>query len=97
MFFSGRELFLSDSSLFVDDVDAEAYEKYQREESKVAAQKVNPPFFPPPQPYRMLKDGKVWIFVVSEVLHYCFVLGNLYFTVSFFGSNILWLTESNNV
>ncbi|XP_050242818.1 zinc finger CCCH domain-containing protein 11-like [Quercus robur] len=37
---SGRELFLSDSSLFVDD--AEAYEKYQREpESDVAEQKVN--------------------------------------------------------
>ncbi|KAF8402783.1 hypothetical protein HHK36_010874 [Tetracentron sinense] len=36
---SGRELFLSDSSLFVDD--AEAYEKYQREEeSNVAEQKV---------------------------------------------------------
>ena len=28
--FSGRELFLSDASLFVDD--AEAYEKYNREE-----------------------------------------------------------------
>ncbi|GMY14675.1 zinc finger CCCH domain-containing protein 11-like isoform X2 [Fagus crenata] len=37
---SGRELFLSDSSLFVDD--AEAYDKYQREpESDVAEQKVN--------------------------------------------------------
>ncbi|XP_062165746.1 LOW QUALITY PROTEIN: zinc finger CCCH domain-containing protein 11-like [Alnus glutinosa] len=37
---SGRELFLSDSSLFVDD--AEAYEKYQRESgSDVAEQKVN--------------------------------------------------------
>ncbi|KAK9291063.1 hypothetical protein L1049_009248 [Liquidambar formosana] len=36
----GRELFLSDSTLFVDD--AEAYEKYQRgEESDVAEQKVN--------------------------------------------------------
>ena len=36
---SGRELFLSDSSLFVDD--AEAYDKYQREpESDVAEQKV---------------------------------------------------------
>lgn len=36
---SGRELFLSDSSLFVDD--AEAYEKYQRvSESDVAEQKV---------------------------------------------------------
>jgi hypothetical protein len=37
--FSGRELFLSDSSLFVDD--AEAYEKYQRESgSDVTEQKV---------------------------------------------------------
>lgn len=34
---SGRELFLSDASLFVDD--AEAYEKYQREESEVTEQK----------------------------------------------------------
>ncbi|XP_039000215.1 zinc finger CCCH domain-containing protein 21-like [Hibiscus syriacus] len=31
---SGRELFLSDASLFVDD--AEAYEKYQREEESDA-------------------------------------------------------------
>lgn len=30
---SGRELFLSDASLFVDDEDAEAYERYQREDS----------------------------------------------------------------
>ena len=38
-FFSGRELFLSDSSLFVDD--AEAYEKYQREaEPDATEQKV---------------------------------------------------------
>ncbi|KAF3433827.1 hypothetical protein FNV43_RR24930 [Rhamnella rubrinervis] len=38
---SGRELFLSDSSWFVDDIDAEAYEKYRKEEeSKVAEQKV---------------------------------------------------------
>lgn len=29
-FYSGRELFLSDASVFVDD--AEAYEKYHREE-----------------------------------------------------------------
>lgn len=36
---SGRELFLSDSSLFVDDV--EAHEKYQRDqEPPVAEQKV---------------------------------------------------------
>lgn len=36
---SGRELFLSDSSLFVDDV--EAHEKYQRDqEPAVAEQKV---------------------------------------------------------
>ncbi|GMP68785.1 hypothetical protein CsSME_00028280 [Camellia sinensis var. sinensis] len=35
---SGRELFLSDSSLFVDD--AEAYEKYQREEEPDTEQKV---------------------------------------------------------
>ncbi|KAK2633845.1 hypothetical protein Ddye_028637 [Dipteronia dyeriana] len=35
---SGRELFLSDASLFVDD--AEAYEKYQREEPESAEQKV---------------------------------------------------------
>lgn len=34
---SGRELFLSDSSLFVDDV--EAYEKYQREEEFDSAEK----------------------------------------------------------
>ncbi|KAJ4979830.1 hypothetical protein NE237_010610 [Protea cynaroides] len=33
---SGRELFLSDSSLFVDD--AEAYEKYQREEESDASE-----------------------------------------------------------
>ncbi|KAK7817963.1 zinc finger ccch domain-containing protein 21 [Quercus suber] len=33
---SGRELFLADASLFVDD--AEAYEKYQREEQLVAAE-----------------------------------------------------------
>lgn len=39
--FSGRELFLSDASLFVDD--AEAYEKYQREEEPVDAKdNVNP-------------------------------------------------------
>ncbi|XP_073044417.1 zinc finger CCCH domain-containing protein 21-like isoform X2 [Primulina eburnea] len=36
---SGRELFLSDSSLFVDD--AEAYDKYQREEEPDPEQKVN--------------------------------------------------------
>lgn len=35
---SGRELFLSDSSLFVDD--AEAYDKYQREEEPDSEQKV---------------------------------------------------------
>ncbi|KAK6126042.1 hypothetical protein DH2020_040156 [Rehmannia glutinosa] len=34
---SGRELFLSDASLFVDD--AEAYDQYQREEEPVADQK----------------------------------------------------------
>lgn len=39
--FSGRELFLSDASLFVDD--AEAYEKYQREESD-GEEKVRSPF-----------------------------------------------------
>jgi hypothetical protein len=33
---SGRELFLADASLFVDD--AEAYEKYQREEKAEAAE-----------------------------------------------------------
>ncbi|KAK9282766.1 hypothetical protein L1049_010987 [Liquidambar formosana] len=33
---SGRELFLSDSSLFVDD--AEAYEKYQREEESIVTE-----------------------------------------------------------
>ncbi|EOY18500.1 Zinc finger C-x8-C-x5-C-x3-H type family protein isoform 3 [Theobroma cacao] len=38
IYFSGRELFLSDASLFVDD--AEAYEEYQREEPEVAEQKV---------------------------------------------------------
>ncbi|TXG59103.1 hypothetical protein EZV62_016932 [Acer yangbiense] len=43
---SGRELFLSDSSLFVDD--AEAYEKYQREEeSNVTEHKVDLHLFPP--------------------------------------------------
>ncbi|XP_073034700.1 zinc finger CCCH domain-containing protein 11-like [Primulina eburnea] len=36
---SGRELFLSDSSLFVDD--AEAYDKYQREEEPDPEQNVN--------------------------------------------------------
>ncbi|CAI9780151.1 unnamed protein product [Fraxinus pennsylvanica] len=36
---SGRELFLSDASLFVDD--AEAYDKYQREEEPEAEQKVD--------------------------------------------------------
>ncbi|KAK9169036.1 hypothetical protein Syun_001176 [Stephania yunnanensis] len=36
---SGRELFLSDASLFVDD--AEAYEKYQREEEPDVSQKDN--------------------------------------------------------
>ncbi|KAL6585369.1 hypothetical protein OROMI_002013 [Orobanche minor] len=36
---SGRELFLSDASLFVDD--AEAYDKYQREEEPDSDQKVN--------------------------------------------------------
>ncbi|XP_022841820.1 zinc finger CCCH domain-containing protein 11 [Olea europaea var. sylvestris] len=36
---SGRELFLSDASLFVDD--AEAYDKYQREEEPDAEQKVD--------------------------------------------------------
>ncbi|KAM7464129.1 hypothetical protein LguiA_032250 [Lonicera macranthoides] len=36
---SGRELFLSDSSLFVDDV--EAYDKYQREESDATGKKVD--------------------------------------------------------
>lgn len=35
---SGRELFLLDSSLFVDD--AEAYERYHREEPAVSEQKV---------------------------------------------------------
>lgn len=34
--FSGRELFLLDSSVFVDDV--EAYEKYQREEESDASE-----------------------------------------------------------
>lgn len=39
--FSGRELFLSDASVFVDD--AEAYEKYQRdEEPEDAKDNVNP-------------------------------------------------------
>lgn len=38
--YSGRELFLSDSSLFVDD--AEAYDKYQREdESNATVEKVS--------------------------------------------------------
>ncbi|CAI9766298.1 unnamed protein product [Fraxinus pennsylvanica] len=36
---SGRELFLSDASLFIDD--AEAYDKYQREEEPDAEQKVD--------------------------------------------------------
>lgn len=40
-FISGRELFLSDASLFVDD--AEAYDKYQSEEETDADQKVNSP------------------------------------------------------
>lgn len=37
-FSSGRELFLSDASLFVDD--AEAHDKYQREEEVDADPKV---------------------------------------------------------
>lgn len=38
--YSGRELFLSDSSLFVDD--AEAYDRYQREyESNATEEKVS--------------------------------------------------------
>ena len=38
--YSGRELFLSNSSLFVDD--AEAYDRYQREnESSATEEKVN--------------------------------------------------------
>ncbi|ONK67849.1 uncharacterized protein A4U43_C05F4420 [Asparagus officinalis] len=37
---SGRELFMSDASLFVDDDDAEAYERYQREDSDVTGGKV---------------------------------------------------------
>ncbi|KAL3839611.1 hypothetical protein ACJIZ3_024202 [Penstemon smallii] len=36
---SGRELFLADASLFIDD--AEAYDKYQREEEPDVEQKVN--------------------------------------------------------
>lgn len=36
MYFSGRELFLADASLFVDD--AEAYEKYQRQEEPEASE-----------------------------------------------------------
>lgn len=35
---SGRELFLADASVFVDD--AEAYEKYQRQEPEAAEEKV---------------------------------------------------------
>ncbi|KAL0316268.1 UNVERIFIED_CONTAM: Zinc finger CCCH domain-containing protein 11 [Sesamum radiatum] len=38
-YLNGRELFLSDASLFVDD--AEAYDKYQREEEPDSDQKVN--------------------------------------------------------
>lgn len=38
LYFSGRELFLADASLFVDD--AEAYEKYQRQEPEAAEEKV---------------------------------------------------------
>lgn len=40
---SGRELFLADASLFVDD--AEAYDKYQREDEPEAEQKVAAPHF----------------------------------------------------
>lgn len=44
--YSGRELFLSDSSWFVDD--AEAYDKYQREEESDASEgKINILFFLP--------------------------------------------------
>lgn len=43
LFTSGRELFLLDSSLFVDD--AEAYDKYQREEEADGDQKVSIPHF----------------------------------------------------
>lgn len=57
-FSSGRELFLSDSSWFVDDIDAEAYEKYQKEEeTKVAEQKVILLLLSPPKPYMMCNDG----------------------------------------
>ena len=38
LFPSGRELFLLDASLFVDD--AEAYDKYEREEEPDVEQKV---------------------------------------------------------
>lgn len=38
LYFSGRELFLADASVFVDD--AEAYEKYQRQEPEAAEEKV---------------------------------------------------------
>lgn len=40
LLFSGRELFMSDASLFVDDVDS--YEKYQRDEDyDIDAEKVS--------------------------------------------------------
>ena len=43
MSFSGRELFLSDASLFVDDVDADT-ERYQREDSDAPEETVSPAF-----------------------------------------------------
>jgi hypothetical protein len=40
---SGRELFMADASVFVDD--AEAYEVYEREESEANEESVNVPSF----------------------------------------------------
>ncbi|KAK9158120.1 hypothetical protein Scep_004694 [Stephania cephalantha] len=51
---SGRELFLSDASLFVDD--AEAYEKYQREEEPDVSQKT---FIPGIKPIQVIADNNV--------------------------------------
>lgn len=68
MYFSGRELFLSDASLFVDD--AEAYEKYHRQEEPEASDEKVIFFF-----HIMLVDN-LWgtedmsLFEINEVLVY---------------------------
>lgn len=43
---SGRELFMSDASLFVDDDDADAYEKYRREDEETDRKEVKTNILP---------------------------------------------------